>query len=822
VANVVAVGFALLGKAVFCQVDICYTHATMKNNFRLIRVYSLVLAFLLASCASGGDDFRPRLEKLNDKIETVSRVIDQADGYPGKAGRIDLQVAKFFAQYIAWELEHPEIMKDALVSSKRFEKNIHFDKTTRDKRYTHHVDHELRASMDILDQALARLEQKNSWPAVPEIPWRQMTFDKGYFRVKGRPVFPGGFNMTRYNMLDLSQYPQWADRDKALRRKFLKKMRSIDVGIVGHGVSVPSLIKDDGSVCQAGIQKTADSIRDSGGMGFKVGLLIHWGGDKGVLEKHWPGITEYRANGVYLDIDHPGIRVMIARVMSRLMPVLKNRPEILAIDLANEPYFDIEQWSPHTLKKYHGWLRRRHGGIGKLNALWKTRFTRFEDIPLPGGSRQKDCSAGQWYDRVTFHSFRVASFFGFVSNEIRKYIPQIAIHIKGQDNSSLGPLPSAVSDGIDREMLTAVSRLQGVDTRPLPVADPRMAAGNYDNSIYGFHWLGQSFLYDYLTSLPPRQPVVDFEYHAFSINPIRIPDMKPTHPRASLWMAHLHGLIGNVTWYWHRRFGPNPFPDKYFATWLYGSISTQPRIASGYFQTMLRLNIFAKEVEALASVPDRPVRLFVSKSSYIRNQAHIDALHRAYEGSCFHGLRVGFVTEKMLAAGGVPKDCRVIIIPDAGYVSQSALRALSQAKSKGVQLIRYGTVKPTCNEYGIPHASSATAFLNNVPAIDNTTAPELSRKIGKLLSSAGASLPLRVSVVNGRGAFGVMQRQAKVDGKTVVLLINVSDKPLKVQLRAKEGRAVSGYDMLNNESIEGSEIVLPFQGVRLISIKAGR
>jgi hypothetical protein len=41
----------------------------------------------------------------------------------------------------------------------------------------------------------------------------------------------------------------------------------------------------------------------------------------------------------------------------------------------------------------------------------------------------------------------------------------------------------------------------------------------------------------YLTSLEPRQPVVDFEYHAFSINPIRIPDLKPSHARSTLWLA---------------------------------------------------------------------------------------------------------------------------------------------------------------------------------------------------------------------------------------------------------------------------------------------
>ena len=48
--------------------------------------------------------------------------------------------------------------------------------------------------------------------------------------------------------------------------------------------------------------------------------------------------------------------------------------------------------------------------------------------------------------------------------------------------------------------------------------------------------------------------------------------------------------------------------------WLYGSISTQPLIASGYFQTMLRINALAEEVAALATVPDRPVDVHIESN----------------------------------------------------------------------------------------------------------------------------------------------------------------------------------------------------------------
>ncbi len=402
------------------------------------------------------------------------------------------------------------------------------------------------------------------------------------------------------------------------------------------------------------------------------------------------------------------------------------------------------------------------------------------------------------------------------------------VHLIRLDNYSLGPLDGAVTDGIDREMLTPSASLQGLDTRPLPVTEPRMAAGNmgrnpneilhYDESPYGFHWLGQSFLYDYLTSLKPYRPIIDFEYHAFSINTIRIPEIKQNHASASLWLAHLHGLVGNMAWYWQQRFGPYPFPHEHFKVWFYGSLSAQPRVAAEYFQTMLKLNTFSQEVEALASVDKKPVRLFVSKPSYIQNRSHIDALHRVYEGVCFHGFRIGFLTEQELARVNSARDCQLIIIPDAEFVSAEALQALEKAKKSGVQLVRFGTIKTTRDAHGLPHPPELIEFLKDVPVIAYADAHTLSNIFEKRLEPITSDLKVVVTHADGRNAFGVVHRQAVVNGKRVLLLVNVSDKPVEVRMRSQKSRFVDGFDLLNSEPIKGAGITLPFQGVRLIDI----
>jgi hypothetical protein len=800
-------------------------------------VYTVLIASLFFACTTDQADYRQRLSKLHDKIDHVSTALENSEGFPAKAGHIDLQVAKFFAEYIDWELDHPEIMKDVLIGnetygdtkfSKAVKKDVGVDLSERERRFQFHIEHELNSSMDILEQALARLEQDAEWPEVKNINWEQVVFSNGYFRLNGQPVFSGGFNILERSMIDATKYPDLAEKDRALTSEFLKQMQKLGVGILSTGATVTGLVNEDGSINKSQIQDLVQTIQDYDQMGFKVDVLFGWSGNRETLEKLWPGITEYYGHFVHFDIDYPGVEEMVTRVMAELMPALQNMDAIVSWDMANEPGFSFDMWSPHSLQKYHAWLAGQYTTVKQLNAVWKTGYAGFGAIPLPKEKPQEQCSPGEWHDRVTFHSFRVTTFFEHFRNEILKYVPDAVIHLKAQDNSSLGPRPGAVTDGIDREMLTPLVNMQGVDTRPLPVTEPRMAVGdwdgnrtmalNYDGSFYGFHWLGQSFLYDYLTSFEPRRPVIDFEYHAFSINAIRIPDMRQSHPRAALWLAHLHGLISNVTWYWHRRYGPNPFPSNNYMMWLYGSVSTQPLIAAEYFQTMLQLNAFAEEVAAMASDTDRPVRLFVSKPSFIQNQAHISALHRAYEGACFSGKRIGFVTEQMLVDEGMPEGCKVIIIPDAEYVSASALQVLKQAGQQGAQLVRFGERQTAYDAHGMPHAPGTIAFLKDVPVYEYASAPDLSMEFESLLAPLSADLPVQISVVNGNGAFGVMNRQAEVNGNQVILLVNVSDKPVQVKLQSNDGRVIDGYDMLNGEAVQGIGIALPFQDVRLIKV----
>jgi len=772
------------------------------------------------------DEFEERLLELRQKIDHVEIKLQEAEGLAQNTGIIDMRIAKYFADYIAWELGHPAIMKDALASNDYFKGQETLTPEQRDQRYHEHIDRELTDATVLMDRTMEQLATDVRRPGVEPISWRDMIYKDGNFRVDGRVVFPGGFNALGWDQVDRERYPQWTAEDEAASRAFLPEMRDMGLGVIGLHISMAGLITEQGTVDNEGINQEIDELKAYEAQGIKVDLMLTWGGNGTTLEKLWPDITKHNSNGVAIDIDHPGTRELISQVMSQLIPVVSDQPAVLSWDLANEPFFSMDGWTIHSMRSYREWLTKRHGSIASLNKAWRTNYETFGQILPPKDKPRQDCSVGEWYDRITFHNYRTASFFAFIAAEIRRHDPDAVIHIKGQDNNSLGPKSWAVTDGIDREMLTQSIDLHGLDTRPLPVTEPRMAVTidpdeenailNYDDSHYGFHWLGQSFLYDYLTSLEPNRPVVDFEYHAFSINPIRVPDIGPGHARATLWMAHLHGLVGNMVWYWHRRYGPNPFPEEYFKWWIHASISTQPIVAAEYFQTMLHLNMFAEEITALANPTALPIRIFVSKPSYIQNQNHIAALHRAYEAACFHELPIGFVTENMLMNSGISDDTKMIIIPDAQYVSNQALAELRQAKSEGSQLLRVGRKSIAYDEYGFEHTNENVAFLKDIPVLDYASAPELDKQLGRLIEPLTERLSITVQDSDGQSAFGVMRRYTNLDGRSILLLVNLTADSIDVRLIDRQGKVVNGYDLLNQEAVQGDATHLSVKGVRLI------
>lgn len=94
---------------------------------------------LLCACTTA-PTYEQRLTELRARIDAVNAQLDQADGYAQQAGRIDTRIAGYFADYIEWELAHPEMTAEALASNDRYRGQHTLSPAEREARYHAHVD----------------------------------------------------------------------------------------------------------------------------------------------------------------------------------------------------------------------------------------------------------------------------------------------------------------------------------------------------------------------------------------------------------------------------------------------------------------------------------------------------------------------------------------------------------------------------------------------------------------------------------------------------------------------------------------------------------
>jgi hypothetical protein len=64
-----------------------------------------------------------------------------------------------------------------------------------------------------------------------------------------------------------------------------------------------------------------------------------------------------------------------------------------------------------------------------------------------------------------------------------------------------------------------------------------------------------------------------------------------------------------------------------------------------------------------------------------------------------------------------------------------------------------------------------------------------------------------------------MQRYARLDDRSILLLVNLAAEAVDVRMINRQGEVVNGYDILNQEEVKGGGIHLEVKSVRLIELE---
>jgi hypothetical protein len=322
---------------------------------------------------------------------------------------------------------------------------------------------------------------------------------------------------------------------------------------------------------------------------------------------------------------------------------------IMAYELQYICYCDRSQ------EMFREWLLSKYKTINALNKIWNTDFRSFAEIKAPATHNAKpvdDVNRAAWYDWSCFNARRFTDYMKWIKSEMRKFDTKVPICAGG--TSSMLSSSNSVT-GIDEELI-----INEVDDVILNESG------------------GSPIFSDLLLSLSEKKMVmVD-------------PEMGGgTH---GLLLQFLHGKSDISKWWWAS------FPSREYMQMNESSLPHSKETSLADIDEVLRIGLDVRRLAAEITEftkPDPEIGLLYSKSSIIQVppqqiQAgltpYLDAVYNVWEGTRFLGCRIGFLSEKQILAGKLPK-FKLLIVPAVKYITPEVVSVIKNYIEKGGSVV---------------------------------------------------------------------------------------------------------------------------------------
>ena len=490
------------------------------------------------------------------------------------------------------------------------------------------------------------LDNKAEYPLIPDIKVDRAELNGSNWYVNGREVFLFGFNQMDIDYL-----------------KYLPDLGCNMTDI--HGGSARWGFKDGEKILNEGLFKriiaqlnSAKKHRLKVAMGFGHRL-------PGWLVKKFPATVAVKGHFMNYDINNPVARSINLEYFEEIAKRTRNYPEIMSYDLWNEVGFKAV--SKLGLQKFRENMHKKYRNITALNQSWKTSYSSFDQLTP---EKTPDRSLAAYLDWCRWNNARVTGYIQELSRAVLRGNPKAQNCVKVcndmtfEGSVGLDGRTRKVSrhdEGIDRQALADLLPLQGCDTR--------LTRFNPDER-FSFAWLVPGMCYDLQLSMAPDKPIFEGEWHGLQTVYSTDVDAPAEFLDAALFYSYLRGVSANIMWWWSRR------GLKTKGDWYYGSMLTLPRMLDAYGKNCIKAQRLAPVITAFKR--NKPeVCIYYSETAAISHIKYIDALQKTYESLNWQGVRLGFVTTKMLSQ----TDCKLLIVPGAEYLPETEKNLLENKQN---------------------------------------------------------------------------------------------------------------------------------------------
>jgi len=414
--------------------------------------------------------------------------------------------------------------------------------------------------------------------------------------IQERPVFFTGFGHFGQCVNDMEKWPRYGTN-----------IIQIEFGPSG-------VLPEDGKTSDAPMRAMLQTFDRAQKAGVAVCLLIsphyfpQWALDK------WPHLRKRREGFLQYCLHAPEGQELLRRYVAAAITPLKDHPSLHSICISNEPV-NTEEPCEYAKKDWQSWLQKRHGDIAKLNACYGSKFAAWADVPLPNPFEAHDMSP-LWMDYLRFNQDFFAGWHKMLADAVHAVAPTLAVHAKAMNFTLLNT--DGGKFGVDAYLFGQLSNVNGNDAVNL---------FDFGQNEFAQDWLPNAMGHDLQRSVLDA-PVFNTENHIITDRDTRL--VPPTHIRAALWQAAVHGQSATTVWVWERTYDPKSD--------IAASIMHRPACSEAVGIVNCDLNRAAIEITALQQARPNLLVLHSGTAAAWDSGNYSDCLSKLYTTLSFTGL----------------------------------------------------------------------------------------------------------------------------------------------------------------------------------------
>lgn len=455
----------------------------------------------------------------------------------------------------------------------------------------------------------------------------------------------------------------------------------------------------------------------------------------------------------------PVARQILEDYVNQVVPLMAQYKSVGSICITNEPQLFVDTATDNFyLEPWREFLKETYGGdIGKLNSLWKTNYTSFDECDFT----DYKLNPVKNYDYKVFNDMALAEFHTWLADVVRKAAPGIPVNSKIMNYIGYGPR-NLSNNG--------TSYLYNYKAFDINGCDAVNYIDNEDEPLEKNIW------YDYMRSYVDR-PLINTEDHISRDRDVDYSPASANYMAQDIYQGAIHGRYHSDIWVWQRY-------TKGGSTDFIGSISYRPDAIEKIGKATLDLNRLGYYIEALQNeVPE--VGIVYSDADLINKPGTAYNMYWTYDSSLACGKAVRFITDLNPSA---IHNYKLVVVPGTVQLTKEMLNAIADYITNGGKVLITGNESDilTMDKHTYPHDANIVSHIKNNAEfinfscdengmVNGISKDEFRKRISQEIAELGINYVTLKDAKTGEQVFDVEVNIGVEDGKVVVNVVNYKE-----------------------------------------------